>query len=196
VLVEATVFDGEHRLLHHRRDLRERHAPALLAAVAVDGGDERRLDGDRLDRATPLHLEPEQLRALWRRARLAGVGAKHRANRLRVPLPAARDQRDARLADGELARLLGTRPFRVAEIVQPLDELSGRERLPTSQLERPREDLRLHACDAALEPRVHHAREPDVGVSDDSRKRDQHYERKTKEHPANAAEPACSSCWW
>ena len=70
------------------------------------------------------------------------------ADQLALELRRARHDRDRAGADRELAGLLGVRALRVAEVVQPIDELALGQRLAAAELERPREDARQHACRA------------------------------------------------
>jgi hypothetical protein len=75
-----------------------------------------------------------------------------------------RHDRDRAVADGELARLLDALAVRVAEIVQPVDQLAFGERLAAAELERAREDAWKHRFAFAMQPRVDEMREPNVGI--------------------------------
>ena len=66
---------------------------------------------------------------------------------------AARDHGNGACAHGKLAGFLDPRPLRVAEVVQPVDDLGGAERLAFAQLERPREHTRQHPFALAMEAR-------------------------------------------
>ena len=66
--------------------------------------------------------------------------------------------------------------LRVAEVVQPIDQLPLGQRLAAAQLERPREDARKHRVALAVQARVDQPREADVVVGggeaqDDRRER-------------------------
>ena len=54
----------------------------------------------------------------------------------------------------ELAGLHDLGPLRVAEVVQPVDQLAVGQRLPAPQLERTRKDARKHGVALAVQPRV------------------------------------------
>ena len=66
----------------------------------------------------------------------------------------ARQNRHRAGADRKLARLLQGGALRVAEIVQPIDQLPVGERLPAPQLERAGEDARQHRLTFAVQPGV------------------------------------------
>ena len=85
---------------------------------------------------------------------------KDDADDLALELARLRGTIDDRAAvDGELAGLLERRALRVAEVVQPIDELPLGQRLAAPQLERPREDARQDAVALAVQARVDQARE-------------------------------------
>ena len=109
--------------------------------------------------------------------------------RVRVLRPlAAEDDADLLLLDGRRpsARSPGRRgrsanspacsavgPVRVAEVVQPVDELVRRQRLAAVQLERAGEDAGIDPLHFAVDPRVDHPREEDVVVAHDRRQDDE-----------------------
>ena len=74
-------------------------------------------------------------------------------------------------------RILRLRPLRVAEIVEPIEQLLLRHVVAAPNLERPREDARQHAIALAVQARVDHPRERHVVVAgeragDDEQHRD------------------------
>ena len=196
MLVEAPVLDREHRLHHARRNRGERHLPPLLAARAQEGGEERRVERDavgglaaRLDRAD----------AARRGGSAAGLSHarlfEHDAHGLRPwRLPPRGMTDNGAGADGELAGLLDAGPLRVAEIVQPVDDLGGAERLALAQLERPREDTRQHAFALAVQARVDLPREGHVVVAEDRRQHNRWQRERDDDvlHPAPTLAPAGS----
>ena len=84
---------------------------------------------------------------------LAGVGA------------GAGHDADQRAVDGELAGILRVRALRVAEVVQPIEQLLLRDVIAAPNLERPRKHARQHAIALAVQARVDHPREGHVVVA-------------------------------
>ena len=138
MVVEAAIFDGQHRLHHPRRNRRQRDAAPLLTARADERGQQWRIEGDTLHRFVidldARHAKHGGGRSAWCRCRpgLLEVDADE-------PPPGAafpRQQHDGAAADGELAGFLDTRTLRVSQVVEPVDELVIAEGLPLVQLER------------------------------------------------------------
>ena len=166
VVVEAAVLDGEHRLNHARGNRGERHAPALLAAGVDEPGEQRRVQCHPRRRLV-VDLESanakrrcRRLRRLWHIEVHADEPALRRA--------VARQEDDRVAADGELARLLDARSLRVAEVIQPVDELVCAHRLAAIQLERPGVDARQHAVALAVQAVVDLPAEDDPPVGEDA----------------------------
>ena len=90
-------------------------------------------------------------------------------------------------ADREFARLLGAGAVRVAEIVQPIDQLPLGEGLAAVQLERPGEDARIGPRHLAAHPRVDHPREDDPVVRHHERQQDQRDRRCRRRRSASSA---------
>ena len=91
------------------------------------------------------------------------------AHGLAVTVAAAGDDGDGSGTDRELAGLLDSRALRVPEIVQPIDDLRGAERLALAQLQRSREHARQHALALAVEPRFDLTGEGHVVVAQNRR---------------------------
>ena len=102
---------------------------------------------------------------------------KDDADHLFLELGRARVDRDRAAADGELARLLRLIAMRIAEVVQPIDQLPFGERLSAAQLERPRQDARKHRLAFAVQARVDQVREPHVVVRRDEAEDDRRNRR-------------------
>ena len=86
-------------------------------------------------------------------------GRRHRLQKRDADHPAgqfggAPPDGDRGTADGELAGLGRLVPLGVAEIVQPIDELTLGERLTAPQFERAGEDARQHALALAVQPLI------------------------------------------
>ncbi len=174
VLVEAAILDREHRLLHARRDRRQRHRPPLLPLAATERGQHRRVERDPLARLV-VELEPLHAIGHARRRRFLAFGhrlrigrtLKHDADRVSLQLGDARHDRDRALADRELAGLLQPIAMGVAELVEPIDQLLLGHRLAAAQLERPRQHAREHRRSLAVQARVDQPREAHVVVAGD-----------------------------
>ena len=183
MLVEASVLGREHRLLDALRDRGQRHRPPLLAFASVERRQHRRVEHEPLARPGA-DLEPQH--AVRRPRRRPGARRRlHRRRRrlkddaddLLFELRRARVDRDGAAADGELARLLELFPVRIAEVVEPVDELPLGERLAAAQLERTRENAREHRFALAVQPRVDQVCEADVVIGRDEAEHDGRYRR-------------------
>jgi hypothetical protein len=97
---------------------------------------------------------------------------EHHADRPALELGHPRHDRDRAGADRELAGLLEAIAVRVAELVEPIDQLLLGHRLTAAQLERPRQDAREHRRPLAVEPVVDHFREPHVVIRGDGQQQD------------------------
>ena len=97
---------------------------------------------------------------------------EHDADGLPGAIAATGHEQHGVLEHRELAGLLRLGPLRVAEIVQPVDELRLPERLPAPEIHRPREDARQHPVALAVQPRLDLPRELDVVVPEGARHRD------------------------
>ena len=154
MVVEAAILDREHRLDHLARD---RRAAARRGASRGPDGDERR-DERRVERdALDGLLVGRQLDV----ARFSPAppsspaGRRRRAATVRPLLVAvARDEDHGLAPDREFARLLGAGAVRVAQIVQPVDQLALGEGLSPVQLERAGEHPRIGPRHLAAHPRV------------------------------------------
>ena len=74
-------------------------------------------------------------------------------------------------SDRELSGLLGPVALCVAEVVEPLDELARRQRLPAAHLEGTGKHARIRALELAMQPGVDQARELDVVIGGDADRR-------------------------
>jgi hypothetical protein len=179
VRVEPLILGRDHRFLHPLRNFRQRHAAPLLAS----GGHQCReqggvqLQGIGLAAADDLELSDScrhrgraLRRALDRRRRI-----ELHADHLALEVSAARRQRNRIPPDRKLAGLFDASPVRVAQIVEPRDELELGDGLPAAQFHRSREDARQRALPLAMQARIDHPRERDVVVGED--RRGQHDER-------------------
>ena len=175
VLVETAILDREHRLLHARRDDGERHRPPLFALAAAERRQHRRVERHPLGRVSRRARAVLHAIGDARRRRLLALGHRprrrrtleHDADRLALQLGHARHDRDRAGADRELAGLLEAIAVRVAELVEPIDQLLLGHRLAAAQLERPRQDAREHGRALAVQARVDQPREADVVVAGD-----------------------------
>ena len=124
---------------------------------------------------------------------------EHDADQLSLAIPVSRHQQHGVPADRELARLLRVCPAGVAEIVEPIDELCGLQRLAAVNLDRTAEDAGIDTQHLAMNARVDHPRENDVVVAE----HDAHHEHRPgqpdeeKELPSSpaprfAAAPRCA----
>ncbi len=108
----------------------ERNVPALFAPGSHDGGDEGRIESKPLDRA----LRAGQLDAIdrGRLGAFAAPGAEDHSQEFPLAVPVPRNEQDSVPPDGEFAGFLRLGTMRVAEVVQPVDELRDRERLAST----------------------------------------------------------------
>ncbi len=166
MVVKAAVLDGEHRLDHLRRDLRQRD----VAALFTPGGDERR-DHRRLElEAVPLLAAAGRLDVGDPVRFLVFVlrrSDEMHARRLALALAIARHDHDRVASDRELTGLLGAGALGVSEVVQPVDKLTRRHQLTAPNLEWTRKDPRVGALELAMQARIDQARERDVVVGGD-----------------------------
>ena len=186
VLVEPAVLDGEHRLDEVGRDGAERHVAALLAAIGHGGREERRVEGQRGQRPA---VRVRQARDPARRA--APRRGEHDPHEAAAGVaPAGHQLHDLR-PGGELAGHLGARARRVAEVVQLIDEVRFRERLPGVQHEGTGEEARRRLDALTAQALVEAAREIGVGVAG-QRRRDDRDGREPPGHPDAPRAPAAS----
>src|SRR4029450_10293856 len=85
--------------------------------------------------------------------------------------------------DGELAGVADGRALRVAEIVQPVDQLAIGERLSAPQLQRPREDARAHRLALSVEAGVDELGEARVVVTGDEEGEDERNRERQRRQP-------------
>ena len=167
MLVETAVFDREDGLHHHGWNHRQRHVAPLFARFGDERGDERRTERQ------PVHaaFRRDDLDVIDRR-RLRTLRAprrEHDADELTLAVAVARDHHHGVASHGELAGLLRFGAVRVAEVVEPIDHLQGRQRLSAPQVVRARVNTGIRALRFSREPRVDHPREADVEINGDDR---------------------------
>ena len=75
----------------------------------------------------------------------------------------------AQAPDGEFAGLFGLGAMRIAEIVQSIDDLGGRERLTAPELVRPGKDTWIGPLRFTRKAGVDHPGEPDIEIDADDR---------------------------
>ena len=171
VVVEAAILDRQDRLDHLARDGLQRHVAALLASLGRDERrDERRVERDALDGLLVGRqldgLDSRRLRSLRRPA------AEDEPHGPALVVAVARDEHHRVAPDREFPRLLGAGAVRVAQIVQPIDQLALGEGLSPVQLERAGEHPRIGPRHLAAHPRVDHLREDDPVVRHRERQQD------------------------
>ena len=165
MIVEAAILDRQHRLPHARSGICASGTLRRFSrAFGNERGEERRLEHHRRQRLASPGCSMRLMVDVAGELGLAAAGPNDDADDVAVGLAAADHQRDRVLADRELARLLDPGPLRVAEIVQPVDELPVGQRLAGVQLERPGEDAREGARPFAVQPGVDDPRQRDVVV--------------------------------
>jgi hypothetical protein len=154
VLVEASILDGDDCLHHSSRNGGQRNLPALLPRGAHEGREQRRIEHDSVGRAAA-GLDAAHAGGRGRHGRrLPGARLLERdANDLALVIAAARHERDRASRHGELASLFDTGALRVAEVVEPIDELSGTQPLTLAQRQRAREHARQHAVPLTVKAR-------------------------------------------
>ena len=84
---------------------------------------------------------------------------------------AARHEHDGAAIERELAGTLDARPFGVADVVEPRDQLGLAQPLAAVQGQRPCEDARNDAVALAVQPRFDDARELNVVIAEDTCRR-------------------------
>ncbi len=159
VVIEAPIFDRQHRFLHPRRNGFQRDAAALLARPGHERGEQRRIERDALD---VLARDRNSCDALGRRRRRLRRLLLARDRRFREGdrhdlaglVAAARAQQHGVAIDREVAGALDPRALRVADIVQPRDQFRLAEALTGLQRQGPREHARHGAIALAVETRV------------------------------------------
>ena len=173
MLVEAAVLDREHRLLM-RGGIADSATGRRFSRSPPSARQQRRVERRAARSAcapssSRSHAIGDARRRRPSRRFAAGRGAGGCWKTTRTTWPLSSGARGmiatAPCADRELAGLLDRVALRVAEIVQPIDQLPLGQRLAAAQLERPREDARQHAVALAVQPRVDQAREADVVVA-------------------------------
>ena len=177
VLVEAAVLDGQDRVAPRaagsacRRTWRRFSRSPLISEVSSGGSS---VTASR--RAAVHHVEP--LEAFGAGGRRRGAGLRHgrlaerRADGLAGERrPSAGTSVTVCADTANSPAPLGRGRSRVAEVVEPIDQLPLAERLPAAQFHRPRVDARQHPLALAVQPRVDQAREPDVVVAEERRER-------------------------
>ena len=104
MLVEAAIFDREHRLHHALGNRAQRNVPALFAPGSHDGSYEGRIESKPLDRA----LRPGQLDAVdrGRLGTFAAPGAEDHSQEFPLAVPVPRNEQDSVPPDGEFAGFL------------------------------------------------------------------------------------------
>jgi hypothetical protein len=152
MVVEAVVLDREDGLHHPLRDRAQWDVAALFTPRGDERRDERRIERHLLGGLSgPRELDTIDERRL---GRPGAPRAEDHPDHLSHVVAVAGNQHDRIPSDGEFARLLGPGPVRVPEVVQPLDNLRRRKRLPAPQLERTREDAGIGARGFPVQPRV------------------------------------------
>ena len=155
MIVETAVLDGEDRLHHAWRYRRERHLPALLAAGAHEGGEQRGIEGDAVGSRPPASIPLTRPGVVAAPTALRTRGCSKRMRTVwPLTVAAAGDDRNRPGTDGELASLLDARPLGISQIVQPIDDLCRAERLTLPQLERACEYPRQHPLPLSMKPRL------------------------------------------
>ncbi|MGC4084080.1 MAG: hypothetical protein QM736_18710 [Vicinamibacterales bacterium] len=182
MVVEAPVFDGQHRVDDVWRQRTERDRSSLLT-LGLQRAEERRIERQAVTRIV-VQLETDdaigRLRFGWWRgglaARLRRRWRRHLERHLdAAPLELRGSRRDDDLivGDRELARLGDAGPLGVADVVQPIDQLPFAQRLPRVDFERTREDAREHALPFAVQLPIDQAAERDVVITGDGREEDE-----------------------
>ncbi len=173
VVIKSAILDGEDRLHHARRYRREWHLPPLLAAGAQERGKQRGVQGDAVGGRSARFDAPDAAR---RGGGAPGVAharlLEEDAHGLAVAVAAAGDDGNRSGTDRELASLFDSRPLRVPQIVQPVDDLGRAERLTLAQFERARKHSRQHALPLSVEPRLDLPGEGHVVVAENRTQQD------------------------
>ncbi len=175
VVVEAPVLDRQHGANDVRRDLRQADLPPLLALAAVERGEQRRFELHRIAGARARDLEAFQPvgGGHWRPAGLRnGRAREDQPDPLAGGRARARHHPDLPLALGELAGLQRRGLLRVAQVVEPIDQLPLAERLALAQFHRPGVDARRRPQPFAVQPLVHQPGEDGVVVTKEAGEHD------------------------
>ncbi len=167
--VEASVLDGEHGLLHVRRNGGQRHAASPLARRVGQRAEQRRIERRLGDRPVVEQDAGDGLRTsrgAWARP----LGER----RFRAPFQAdvapgvdaaARHDLDGVVAGRELPGLARAGAARVAKIVEALDDLAFRKREAGAEGQRAAVDARQDADALAVQPLFDQAGEVPVVVA-------------------------------
>ena len=175
---------------------RERHRPPLLALAADERGQHRRVERQPLARPSCRARAAARDRA----AAAAAPSAPRRRSRVGRRRPLKHDADDWPLNSGARGMIaiaplpIANSPgfssvlaLRVAEVVQPIDELAVGQRLAAPQLERPGEArAEARVSRSPCEPRVDQPREADVVVGGGEAQED----RRNRERQRGEAHPA------
>ena len=178
MVVVATILDRKHRLNHTSGNRRQRNRTALFALAADECREHRGVERDPFGGLLPDLDSPYVVRRRRRRCPSRRFPArrrrrlKHDAHQLTLELRGSWSDRHPPVCDDELARFVRAWPFRVAEVVQSIDELAIGEPLSAPEFERPRKDAWKHEQPGALQALVDQPREGDIVVTGREAQRD------------------------
>jgi len=105
--------------------------------------------------------------------RLPALGSEDDADDLTRAIAAPRNDHDRVAPDREFAGLLRPVAVRVAEVIQSIDDLRGRERLSAPKLIRPGKNTRVRPLRFARKSGVDHLGEPGIEIDADGRQDDE-----------------------
>ena len=167
MVVEAAILDCEHGLLHLSRNVRERDPAPALARAGHERAQQRRVERDLRDRG----VADEQTRDSW-----LWIGTLRRdwrgplyANDASTRRAGSRNEGDGVGLGREFASRHGMLSLRVAEVVEPGDDVGVRQRESSPQGQWTAEDSRNTADALPLEPGVNDDRESAVVVAREAR---------------------------